>query len=60
MLRFSLVVEKVWTCAEEGSWIYKDVKDGAARLGEKRKTTEETEGEIQTQNPLFSLKNRKT
>lgn len=35
-------VEMVWTCAQEGWWIYwgKSVEDGSARLEEKRKTTE--------------------
>lgn len=29
----------IWTCAEEGKWILKDVEDGAVRQEEKRKTT---------------------
>ena len=36
----------VWTCAQEGSGVYreKDVEDGAARQEEKRKAKEEVHG----------------
>lgn len=52
--------ETVWTCAEEGRWIYwtEHVEDGAARQVEKREITDEARGYSEEGHAVGSVKEK--